>query len=991
MTSNVSATSTTGLYGISGNVRVPNSAQQLLNLLYSNGNVDFSLANGNTQVQANAMVSGGGGGTVQLTGNVTGSGTTGSPINTSISASGVTAGTYGTDVLIPQITVGTDGRVTNLTTVGISGGGSYGNSNVAAYLASNTDPTISNLNANAAVQATQINTLTANAATQAVAINTLNANVGAYESWANVTFATQANLLAFETYANATFSTGGGSSYGNSNVAAYLASNTDPTISNLNANAAVQAVALNTLNANVGAFETYANATFLTTATGYGNANVAAYLPIYTGNIQAGNLVVTNQEVTGNIRSTSGYFWGNGAVYGVTRVISGANIIVSPAGGTGEVTISSTGVATGTSTGYYGSFYDTTDQYANVATQSYVWNIGTTSAQNGVSITGGNAITFAYAGVYNIQFSTAIINTGTAQAEANIWIRQNGTDVADSTGQITVPQRKSAGSPGTTIAAWNYVLPVNANDTIQFVWQNSSNDSTVYINTETSATSPTRPGIPGIIATATQVTSVTNAYGNANVATFMANFGSNVITTSGAITGGAGSFTTVNASSGLTASTVQAGTIGNTGATLTGTLSTAAQPNVTSVGTLTSLSVSGATTTGNVVTTNGVFWANGAVFSTGGGGSSSFSGNLAGNVLYDSTNQRIFANAFPLSTPSTTASGTLTSYITTAPSYTGTVLSPPASNQTVGMITSGNLNVLSSYQTASNRTTALTVQFAQVYPNTANNMSTQDRVRASSTFLETNLNGITWGNVVGTANQASTTLSAQGSQINIVGAGQLGAAIGTSSAVAVTPSNGRANVVYASGVFSAITQAAGTAQTASNVSYARLYAGSISGQTGNIIVQNAVGLHTYNGWVSSNVSLVNNSYALLNEDQRTVIQTNGNVTITGNTNLGPYKETVYALGNTSGTTNINYYNGTVQTMTLTGNVTINTNNFLNMPAGGSVTLIMTEDGTGNRVFSSNAKFAGGSVGITQTANAISLVNIFYDGTNYLGSVVADYK
>jgi hypothetical protein len=57
---------------------------------------------------------------------------------------------------------------------------------------------------------------------------------------------------------------------------------------------------------------------------------------------------------------------------------------------------------------------------------------------------------------------------------------------------------------------------------------------------------------------------------------------------SGTVTTGAH---TVNGT--LTASTVNAGTIGNTGATLTGTLSTAAQPNVTSIGILTGLTVSG--------------------------------------------------------------------------------------------------------------------------------------------------------------------------------------------------------------------------------------------------------------------------------------------------------------------------------------------------------------------------------------------------------------
>lgn len=68
----------------------------------------------------------------------------------------------------------------------------------------------------------------------------------------------------------------------------------------------------------------------------------------------------------------------------------------------------------------------------------------------------------------------------------------------------------------------------------------------------------------------------------------------------GSTTASTGAFTTVTTSSTITsqgtisAPTVQAGTIGNSGATLTGTLSTAAQTNVTSLGTLTGLAMSGA-------------------------------------------------------------------------------------------------------------------------------------------------------------------------------------------------------------------------------------------------------------------------------------------------------------------------------------------------------------------------------------------------------------
>ena len=65
--------------------------------------------------------------------------------------------------------------------------------------------------------------------------------------------------------------------------------------------------------------------------------------------------------------------------------------------------------------------------------------------------------------------------------------------------------------------------------------------------------------------------------------------------TVGATTHTTGRFTTV------TATTVNAGTIGNSGATLTGTLSTAAQTNITSVGTLSSLAVGAVTSSGTII------------------------------------------------------------------------------------------------------------------------------------------------------------------------------------------------------------------------------------------------------------------------------------------------------------------------------------------------------------------------------------------------------
>ena len=102
-------------------------------------------------------------------------------------------------------------------------------------------------------------------------------------------------------------------------------------------------------------------------------------------------------------------------------------------------------------------------------------------------------------------------------------------------------------------------------------------------------------------------------YSNSNVSSFLSNFGSNVISTSGNISGnyfiGNGSTLTSVAGANVTgtvANATFATTAGSTGsatsATTAGTVTSNAQANITSVGTLTSLSVTGNVTGGNILT-----------------------------------------------------------------------------------------------------------------------------------------------------------------------------------------------------------------------------------------------------------------------------------------------------------------------------------------------------------------------------------------------------
>jgi len=122
------------------------------------------------------------------------------------------------------------------------------------------------------------------------------------------------------------------------------------------------------------------------------------------------------------------------------------------------------------------------------------------------------------------------------------------------------------------------------------------------------------------------------------------------------------------------------------------------------------------------------------------------------------------------------------------------------------------------------------------------------------------------------------------------------------------------------------------------------------------------------------------------------ISSNSTVSLaSATTSLGPYSEKVNALGSVSGTTAINYNLGTVVTMTLNGNITINTTNITNFPAAGSsMTWILTQGSTGGYTITSNLYYAGGSKTLSTAGGAIDVINVIYDGTYYLASVVKGY-
>jgi hypothetical protein len=219
-----------------------------------------------------------------------------------------------------------------------------------------------------------------------------------------------------------------------------------------------------------------------------------------------GSLTVT-QGITGSLFGTAS--WATNAITattalngGVTQLLAGPNVTLSPTNGLGQVTISSTSGGGGfnTATGSYGSFYSTSSQTNPVANIPRSMSLNETDITNGVSVSGSTSPFNTYiktenAGVYNIQFSAQLDKTDGGSDEIVIWLRKNGINLTDTSTTITL-----SSSTRKQVAAWNWFVNSAANDYYQIIWQSA--DTNVRLLAEPA---DGYPGIPSVIVTVNRV------------------------------------------------------------------------------------------------------------------------------------------------------------------------------------------------------------------------------------------------------------------------------------------------------------------------------------------------------------------------------------------------------------------------------------------------------------------------------------------------------
>jgi hypothetical protein len=137
------------------------------------------------------------------------------------------------------------------------------------------------------------------------------------------------------------------------------------------------------------------------------------------------------------------------------------------------------------------------DQTAASVAVAYALTLNGDEFPNGISIVSNSRITFAQQGIYNVSYSIQFKNTTNDQQDIDIWLRYNGTDIANSNSRFTISARKSAGDPSHLIAVTPIVVDIPAdNGYIEIMWRVQNTGVSIEHFPAVTASPGVTPAIP---------------------------------------------------------------------------------------------------------------------------------------------------------------------------------------------------------------------------------------------------------------------------------------------------------------------------------------------------------------------------------------------------------------------------------------------------------------------------------------------------------------
>lgn len=145
----------------------------------------------------------------------------------------------------------------------------------------------------------------------------------------------------------------------------------------------------------------------------------------------------------------------------------------------------------------YNQIISNSDQTAASVANAYAITYSTTDFPDGISVVSNSRITFAQPGIYNIVYSIQFKNTNNDLETIDVWLRQNGTDVANTNTRFSIPARKSTGDPSYLVAVTPIMVDITtANHYVEIMWRVSNTAVTIEQLPAVTASPGVTPAIP---------------------------------------------------------------------------------------------------------------------------------------------------------------------------------------------------------------------------------------------------------------------------------------------------------------------------------------------------------------------------------------------------------------------------------------------------------------------------------------------------------------
>ena len=155
----------------------------------------------------------------------------------------------------------------------------------------------------------------------------------------------------------------------------------------------------------------------------------------------------------------------------------------------------------------YNQFTSDQDQTAASVDVAYALTLNGDEYPNGISIVSNSRITFAQQGIYSVVYSIQFKNTTNDAQDIDIWLRYNGTDIANSNSRFSIPARKSSGNPSHLIAVTPITVDIPTDNTyVEIMWRVTD----IGVSIEHFPAVAASPGVtPAIPATPSAIIGVT--------------------------------------------------------------------------------------------------------------------------------------------------------------------------------------------------------------------------------------------------------------------------------------------------------------------------------------------------------------------------------------------------------------------------------------------------------------------------------------------------